>query len=195
MAYKSRLKYFFSIPFRFVRKISDWLLSDTVEVESLEKRFPDSVFQMPKNISVGERVFIGKDCLFVAKTAIVIGHDTMLAPRVLVTTSTHDPFQNPMWKTAVFRPVTIGNYVWIGLGAIILPGVKIGDHAIIGAGAVVSRHVPKGAVVVGNPARIVRIREIPELDVDVQAKYPYWEDKFEDYLPDDQITRLLDERK
>ena len=57
------------------------------------------------------------------------------------------------------KPVTIGADVWIGGGAIILPGVTIGDRAVIGAGSIVTRDVPPGVVAVGNPARVVK--EIP----------------------------------
>jgi maltose O-acetyltransferase len=53
------------------------------------------------------------------------------------------------------RPVRIGSNVWIGGGAILLPGVSVGDDALIGAGSVVTRDVPAGATVVGNPARII----------------------------------------
>jgi maltose O-acetyltransferase len=52
------------------------------------------------------------------------------------------------------RPIRIGDNVWIGGGAIVLPGVTIGDDAVIGAGSVVTRDVPAGDVVVGNPARV-----------------------------------------
>ena len=54
------------------------------------------------------------------------------------------------------RPIRIGHDVWIGGGAIILPGVTIGDRSVIGAGSVVVRDVPAATVVVGNPARILR---------------------------------------
>lgn len=187
-------KHLISIPFRAMRRINTWMLSEPAQPESLEYRFQKSVFQNSKNVSVGERVFIGIDCLFIAaKAKIEIGSDTMIAPRVTITTATHDPNQNPMWKTSISRPVFIGKHVWIGVGVIILPGVRIGDYAIIGAGAVVSRHVPEGAIVVGNPARIIKFRDIPELDIETQAKYPYWEDLYEDYLPTKQITKSLDE--
>ena len=52
------------------------------------------------------------------------------------------------------RTVRIGRHVWIGAGAIILPGVSIGDDALIGAGSVVTRDVPAGAIALGNPARL-----------------------------------------
>ncbi len=181
------------IPFRALQRLKRWFLSEPIDRGSLQFRYPKVQFENPQNISVGARVFIGADCLLIAKSSIAIGDDTMIAPRVIIATGTHDPAQNPMWKIAILRPVSIGEHVWIGAGAMILPGVKIGDHAIIGAGAVVSKHVPDRAVVVGNPARIIRIRDIPELDKDVQGKYPYWEDRFEDYLPSDQITKFLEE--
>ncbi|MEG2632990.1 MAG: DapH/DapD/GlmU-related protein, partial [Oscillospiraceae bacterium] len=56
-------------------------------------------------------------------------------------------------KTA---PVHIGNNVWIGGGAIILPGVTIGDNAVIGAGSVVTKDIPSNTVAVGNPCRVLR---------------------------------------
>src|SRR5690606_41455691 len=58
------------------------------------------------------------------------------------------------WETG--EPIVIEDNVWLGGGAIVLPGVTIGRDAVVGAGAVVTRDVPPGAVVVGNPARVVR---------------------------------------
>ncbi|NNU43108.1 hypothetical protein HK415_07980 [Ramlibacter sp. B156] len=54
------------------------------------------------------------------------------------------------------KPVTIGSDVWIGGGAIILPGVQVGDRAVIGAGSVVSRDIPAGVLAAGNPCRVIR---------------------------------------
>ncbi|WP_042838834.1 DapH/DapD/GlmU-related protein, partial [Xanthomonas citri] len=64
------------------------------------------------------------------------------------------------------RPIRVGRNVWIGGGAIILPGVCIGDDAVIGAGAVVTRDVPAGAIAVGNPARVraPRLADAPPTD-------------------------------
>ncbi|MDR3011959.1 MAG: maltose O-acetyltransferase, partial [Chitinispirillales bacterium] len=54
------------------------------------------------------------------------------------------------------KPVTIGNNVWIGADAVILPGVTIGDNTVIGAGSVVTKDIPANVVAVGNPCRVVR---------------------------------------
>ncbi|MCU7521145.1 MAG: acyltransferase [Ignavibacteria bacterium] len=83
----------------------------------------------------------------------------MIAYGVVIHTSTHDYNCHPMWTKHIMRPVKIGKYVWIGTGAIILPGVIIKDHAVIAAGSVVNANVPEGAIVAGNPARIVKYRD------------------------------------
>jgi len=140
--YRTAIKYFLSIPFRLLRRLVNWSLSEPADPGSVQYMYPHVKFTNPQNISVGKRVFIGEECLFIAtKANITIGSDTMIAQRVTITTATHDPAQNPMWKKSISRPVLIGEHVWIGVGVIILPGVKIGDHSIIGAGAVVSPDV------------------------------------------------------
>jgi acetyltransferase-like isoleucine patch superfamily enzyme len=68
-----------------------------------------------------------------------------------------------MWLTRIDRPIYIGKHVWIGAGAIILPGVKIEDYAVVGAGSIVTANVPKGAIVAGNPARIIKFRNIDKI--------------------------------
>lgn len=108
------------------------------------------------NIKLGQGVFLNFGCVLLDVVSIEIGDETQIGPGVQILTADHprDPRER---ETGVEWgiPVKIGRNVWIGAGALILPGVTVGDDAIIGAGAVVTRDVPKGATVAGNPARIV----------------------------------------
>ena len=79
-----------------------------------------------------------------------------LTAMVQVLTPMH-PFNAEQRRREEFgKPIEIGSDVWVGGGAIILPGVKIGDRAVIGAGSVVTRDIPEGVFAAGNPCRIVR---------------------------------------
>ena len=106
------------------------------------------------NIRIGPDVFLNFNCVILDVVAVTIGAGTQIGPAVHIYTADH-PRDPAVRKTgAEFgRPVSIGQNVWIGGGAIILPGLIIGDDAVVGAGAVVTRDVPQGATVLGNPAR------------------------------------------
>jgi maltose O-acetyltransferase len=106
------------------------------------------------NISLGPGAFLNFNCIILDVEAVVIGEGTAIGPAVQILASDHprDP-QLRREKVRFGRPVTIGANVWIGGGAIILPGVTIGDDAIVGAGSIVTRDVAAGTTVVGNPAR------------------------------------------
>ena len=108
------------------------------------------------NITLGADVFLNFSCIILDVVAVTIGAGTAIGPAVQIYTADHprDPEQRRA-GVEFGRPVTIGSNVWIGGGAIILPGVTIGDDAIIGAGSVVTRDVPAGATAVGNPARLL----------------------------------------
>ena len=106
------------------------------------------------NIVLGERVYFNAGCTILDSGSVIIGDRTMLGPGVQIYCAEHH--KDLALRRAgieIARPVEIGSDVWIGGGAIILGGVAIGDGAIIGAGAVVTKDVPAGATVVGNPAR------------------------------------------
>ena len=92
---------------------------------------------------------------------LTIGTDVMMGPEVVILTNSHkyDKCDIPMNKQGSYvLPVVIGNDVWIGTRAIILPCVKIGNGVIIGTGTVVTKDVPDYAVVGGVPAKIIRLR-------------------------------------
>lgn len=106
------------------------------------------------NISLGRGVFLNFNCVILDVVKVTIGDRTQIGLGVQILTADHP--RDPAQRRAGLefgRPVTIGADVWIGGGAIVLPGVGIGDGAIVGAGAVVTRDVAAGATVVGNPAR------------------------------------------
>ncbi|TCR61673.1 sugar O-acetyltransferase [Bosea sp. BK604] len=106
------------------------------------------------NISLGTGVFLNFNCVILDVVAVTIGDKTQIGPGVQILTADHPRDAAERRSGLEFgRPVTIGRNVWIGGGALILPGVRIGDDAIIGAGSVVTRDVPAGATALGNPAR------------------------------------------
>jgi maltose O-acetyltransferase len=107
------------------------------------------------NIRLGAGVFLNFNCVLLDVVEIAIGDGTQIGPAVQIYTADHprDPAERAS-GLEFGRPVRIGRNVWIGGGAIILPGVTVGDDALIGAGAVVTRDVPAGATVAGNPARV-----------------------------------------
>ncbi|ANK83907.1 maltose O-acetyltransferase [Rhizobium sp. N1314] len=106
------------------------------------------------NIVLGERVYVNAGCTILDSGSVTIGDRTMFGPGVQIYCAEHH--KDPALRSRgieIARPVAIGSDVWIGGAAIILGGVTIGDGAIVGAGAVVTKDVPAGATVVGNPAR------------------------------------------
>ena len=109
------------------------------------------------NIRLGRNAFINYNCVFLDCAPIEIKDNLQMGPSVQLYTATH-PLEADVRRSGLeyARPIRIGHDVWIGGGAIILPGVTIGDRSVIGAGSVVVDDVPPASIVVGNPARIVR---------------------------------------
>lgn len=116
-------------------------------------------FASGKDIEIGNNSGLGLNCRVAGPLSI--GNDVMMAPGVSIYTQNHETenIYRPMrLQTAAKKKVTIGNDVWIGANAIILPGVTVGNGAIVAAGAVVTKNVPDFAVVGGNPAKVIKIR-------------------------------------
>jgi maltose O-acetyltransferase len=112
------------------------------------------------NIELGERVFFNFNCVVLDVCRVRIGSFTLFGPAVQILTPMH-PLNAEQRRRAEFgKPVEIGSDVWVGGGAMILPGVRIGSRSVIGAGSVVTRDIPAGVFAAGNPCRL--IREITE---------------------------------
>ena len=112
------------------------------------------------NVRLGARCFANFGLVALDVAPITIGDDVQMGPNVQLLTPTHPVEPQPRrdkWEAA--RPITIGDNVWLGGGAIVLPGVTIGENTVVGAGAVVTRDLPANVVAVGNPARVVRTLE------------------------------------
>lgn len=125
--------------------------------ESVQFYFPISI--QPKNkIKIEEGVAIAQFVQIWANGGVSIGKNSLVASHVVISTSTHDYKTTPIRSKRIDKPVIIGADVWIGSGAIIMPGVTIGDGAVIGAGSIVLNDVPSNTVVVGNPARTLKDR-------------------------------------
>jgi maltose O-acetyltransferase len=107
------------------------------------------------NITLGAGAFLNFNCVVLDVVSVVIGASTQIGPAVQIYAADHPRDAAQRRAGLEFgRPVSIGSNVWIGGGAVILPGVTIGDDAIVGAGSVVTRDVPAGATVIGNPAHV-----------------------------------------
>lgn len=110
-----------------------------------------------RNMYLGDEVFFNYNCVVLDNNEVRIGNHVMIGPAVQIYTAAHDlqaETRNQGWEVA--KAIEIEDNVWIGGGAILLPGVRIGVNAVVGAGAVVTRSVPENTVVAGNPARVIR---------------------------------------
>jgi acetyltransferase-like isoleucine patch superfamily enzyme len=111
-------------------------------------------------LRLGDRAFLNEGVLLLAVREITIGNDVRIGPQALIADSDFHPVvPNLQTRTA---PIRIGNNVWIGTRALILPGADVGDHSVVAAGSVVTRPVPPRCVVAGNPASVVREFECPD---------------------------------
>jgi maltose O-acetyltransferase len=107
------------------------------------------------NIRLGAGVFLNFNCVILDVVEVSIGDRTQIGPGVQILAADHPRDAALRASGLEFgRPIHIGRNVWIGAGAIILPGVFVGNDALIGAGSVVTRDVPAGATAFGNPARV-----------------------------------------
>lgn len=133
-------------------------LNDGVELSAMARISVGEGTTVQRNVTINGDVSIGCECL--------------LAPNIFISSASHvhDRYAGVSIREQERRiaredflanynkPIEIGDDVWVGANAVIMPGVKIGSHAVIGANSVVTRDVPVGAIVVGGPAKIIKFR-------------------------------------
>ena len=115
-----------------------------------------SIVTHPENIFAGVDTSPGYShgCYIQGKGEIFIDDYTQIAPNVGIISSNHDVYDN---SKHINHKVKIGKYCWIGMGALIMPGVELGDFTIVGAGSVVTKSFSEGyCVVAGNPAKMIK---------------------------------------
>lgn len=112
----------------------------------------------PRGIKIGEGTIIGYASFIDGRDSVKIGSHTDIASEVMIYSSQHDLGSEDFH--AISAPVSIGNYVFVGPRAIILPGVTIGDGAVVAAGAVVTKDVEPSAIVGGVPAKVIGERPL-----------------------------------
>jgi maltose O-acetyltransferase len=110
-----------------------------------------------QNTYIGDHVYLNFLCTILDNNEVHIGHHVMIGPGVQIYTAAHLlQAETRIQGWEVSKPIVIEDNVWIGGGAILLPGVSIGRNAVVGAGAVIPRSVSANTVVAGNPARVIR---------------------------------------
>lgn len=120
-------------------------------------------FRYPWRVILGDNVVINRGCKFFCSyfykdVNITIGNNVIIAPDVTFFAASHD--YNLIDLPDIAKSIIIKNHVWIGGKSIILPGVTVEEGSVIGAGSIVTRDVPEWSVVAGNPARVIKKREI-----------------------------------
>lgn len=125
-------------------------------------------------LQIGDFVRIGTGAYLSCEGCLTIGNNVQISRNVLIFTSNHDINSSaiPYDQGFVYKPVKIGNSVWIGMNVTIAPGSTIEDGAVIGMGTVISGVVPKGAIVVGAKHRVIGYRNMADFnEKDMEKKY------------------------
>jgi acetyltransferase-like isoleucine patch superfamily enzyme len=134
------------------------LLSQIFGYEVAETTIVNAPFNTDfgRHTQLGERVFINKDCMFVDLGGITIEDDVLIGPRTTLISVNH--VEKPAERRNLMtNAVHIKQHAWLGANVTVLPGVTVGENAIVGAGSVVTKNVADNTIVVGNPAKKIRM--------------------------------------
>lgn len=150
------LRYVGYIPSHHIRRFLYRL--DGIKIGKGSTIHMGAVFYFPETIVIGQDSIIGENAVLDGRDKLRIGDHVDIASEVMIYNAEHD-INDEKFK-AITAPVEIGDYVFIGPRAIILPGVKIGKGAVVGAGAVVAKDVGEFEIVGGVPAKVIGERKL-----------------------------------
>ncbi|HPA78758.1 MAG TPA: acyltransferase, partial [Kiritimatiellia bacterium] len=129
----------------------------------------DLIVKKPSKLSIGDRTYVSRGCFFDCKGGLEIGHDCHISAGCVIYTHDHDINERLPFGKEILKPVKIGDYVWIGAAARIVPGVTIGSGAVIGFGCLVTSDVGEGEIVGSPSVRVLKTRD-PEVWRRLQAE-------------------------
>jgi acetyltransferase-like isoleucine patch superfamily enzyme len=116
-------------------------------------------------VVIGQKTVLGQECTISAYRHVRIGEQCVIADRAMFIDFDHGvvEVERPIRVQGIYmRDVDVGSNVWVGYGACVLRGTRVGDNSIVGTNAVVTKDVPANAVVGGVPARVLRMRDVPQ---------------------------------
>lgn len=134
-----------------------------------------------ENVEFEGYCYIGPGAFWYAKGGISVGNNVIFGPETILWTANHDYNSNefiPYGKEEILKKITIEENVWVGIRSVILPGVRIGEGAIIAAASVVTKDVPKCAIVAGNPAIVVKYRDLDKYNLMKEKELFYLNNKY-----------------
>lgn len=123
--------------------------------------FPGCFITYPRNVTIGDRVFLNRNVFINALAPVTIGDDTLIGPNVVINSANHvfETRSMPMREQRhELGAISIGTDVWLAANSVITAGVSIGEGAVIAAGSVVTRNIEPYSVVGGVPARLIKMR-------------------------------------
>jgi acetyltransferase-like isoleucine patch superfamily enzyme len=146
----------------------------------------DACFHDCERISIGDYVYIGPETTLFGRGSIQVSDHVIIGPGVMIMSSLHN-WDSAEWlpydNVELLKPVSIGEACWIGARSIIMPGVQLGLGCVVAAGAVVTKSWGSGAVVGGNPAKLIKRRDPVQIEQCVREGLFYLKKKHELGMP------------